>query len=78
MTPIDRASRAGVTAQQSFRARHSGRVPTMEDSAELDLIWPTAWGILQTAGALVTEENECRVAFCDAYFNLQSASAGGI
>ena len=78
MTIIDRASKAGIAAQKAFCSRHQGRTPTLEnDWGNLDLVWPGVWEVLQQAGATDAEHAACRTSFCDAYFSLQTASAGG-
>jgi len=73
-----RASRLGEAARRAFQGRHGGRGPTLEnDQGAFDILWPTAWEACQMHGATIEEQGKCRQAFADAYFNMQTASAGG-
>lgn len=74
MDIIERATRAGQAACTAFRGRHQGRIPNLTtDHGALDLIWPTAWVLLQQQGAAADSEAACYTAFSDGYFDLAPA-----
>ena len=73
---IEKCRNLALAANREYRGQHQGCAPTQEVAVDFDPIWATPWTALVQQGATADQEDDCRQAFIEGFYQLASSGGG--